>query len=832
MAQLYSNSTGNFTSAGTWSVVEPTTFQAAIATQEAASTATTTSFVGAVTFTGVSSTLDGIALKISTRSAAPTGTFMVRLAIAGVAVANTTVTVNVTDIPLGISWTFFKFPSNVTLTGATAYSVQVVSSTNAQVTVFRKSATAGDWTFALRTTTTQAPGAGDSMIVGGEWDSAGVNSSWTVTMNNTAATQFGSGTTGTAAIECNSNSTFIWGTAATTSYVLNIAGALYLNNASTYSQGTSGTPIPSGSSGKLTIVEASNVQFGIECRAGSNFNSGGNALTNNSALLAADASAAATSLTTNISTGWKNGDVIALASTTRTRTDAESKALTGDASGTTLAITALTNAHSGTSPTQGELLNITRNVSIAGTSTTLQAYINIAATAIVNLQATEFFNLGSATASKRGIDIATTTGSCTINNCSIHDFQVTSSIGLNVAGAASNNYTLTNNVIYNIASIGVSTVQTTGTTYTLNQIIVIAAGTGAASDGFSILDLGGTTISNLNGNSCQGPGILMTDTTALSTNIFATISGLTSHSNSTFGLSFSGITGVTNNPLSTFSNLTLWRNNSVNLNIANSFAFIIDTATIFGALNSNINIGNTEGDNIYLKNMTVNAGSTFVCPVGLTFSSDCHEVYVDNSSFGATTTHATGDIVAVLNVFNRLITRNTTLSSPTIVASSTSLTEGSFISLAKLNGTPGNHKTFKKYGTITPDTVIFNSAGTSTRLTPNNALVNDKLQSTIGKFAVVSGQSATITVFVRKSVVGDGTAYNGNQPRLMLRVDPACGLTGDNDIVLATSTIAGNGAFEKITAVTPAITDNAAYQIYVDCDGTTGWVNIDDFSVQ
>lgn len=230
--------------------------------------------------------------------------------------------------------------------------------------------------------------------------------------------------------------------------------------------------------------------------------------------------------------------------------------------------------------------------------------------------------------------------------------------------------------------------------------------------------------------------------------------------------------------------------------------------------------------------MTVNAGTTFVCPIGLTFSADCHEFYVDSSTFGSTTTHATGDIVCGNNLFNRLICRNTTLSSPTIVASSTIMTEGSFISLAKLNTTAGNHKTFKKYGTITPDTVIFNSAGTSTRMTPNNALSNDKLQGTIRRFAVASGQTSTVTVFVRKSVVGDGTAYNGNQPQLMLRVDPAAGVNGDIDMILATSTVAGNGAFEKLTAITPAITDNAAFQIYVQCDGNLGWINVDDWSVQ
>jgi hypothetical protein len=832
MSFLYSNSTGNFTAAGTWSVIEPTTFVPAIATQETGTSNTAIAFASSTTFTGVSSTLDGLAIKVSSRSAAPTGTFSIQLAVGGVAVTNTTVTINVADIPNGIEWLFMKFPANVTLVGATTYTVQAKSTTAAQVALFRKSATANDWTFALRTTTTQAPAAGDSMIVGGEWDSAGVNSSWTVTMNNTAATVFGSGTTGTEAVSVNANSTFTWGVAASTAYVLNIAGALYINNAGTYSQGTLATPIPSTSSGALNIVQTANVQFGIEARAGSIFNTGGNPITNN-ALLAADAAATATSLTTNVSTGWKSGNNIALASTTRTRTDAEAKTLTADAVGTTLTINALTNAHSGTSPTQGELINLTRNVSIFGTSTALQAYININATATVNIQATECYNMGSATALKRGIDVGTTTGSCTINNCSMHDYVVTGSIGANFNSGAGNNFTFTNNVMYNIAANGLVTAGTSGTTYTINNIIVIAAGQAAASAGINIGDLGGTTITNLNGNSCQGPGVQLADNGAVATNIFGTLSGFTGHSNSTFGVSLVNVTGVTNNPMGLFSTLLCWRNGSNGLNISNTFTIIVDTVTAFGNTTSNITIGGTECDNVSLKNMTINAGVTLTCPIGLNITSDCHEIYVDSSSFGATTTHATGDInVSGTNFFPRIVTRNTTLSSPTQVAGSTSMTEGGFISLAKLNGTAGNHKTFRKYGTIIPDTVIFNSGGTSTRLTPNNALANDKLQGTIRRFAVNSGTTATVTVFLRKSVAGDGTAYNGNQPRLMLRLDPAVGVTGDSDIVLATADNTYNGTWKALTAVTPAITDNAAFQIYIDCDGTTGWINVDDWAVQ
>lgn len=830
MATLYSNSTGNFTAASTWSVVEPTTFVSAVATQETGTTNSTTAFVSSTTFTGVSSTLDGLALKISSRSGAPTGTFSTQLAVAGVAVPNTTVTVNVADIPNGISWIFFKFPANVTLVGATTYTVQLKTTTNAQATVFRKSATAADWTFALRTTTTQAPAAGDNTITGGEWDSAGVNSSWTITMNNTAATQFGSAVTGEAGLSVNANSTFAWGTAAATAYVFNLAGALYVNNAGTYTQGTLAVPIPSGSSGKLNIVQASNVQFGIEIRAGGIFKTGGNPIVNTS-FLAADASAGATSLTTSTSTAWKNGDVIAISSTTRTRTEAEAKALTADAVTTTLTITALTNAHSGTAPTAGELINLTRNVSIFGTSTSLQSYININATATVDIESTEIYFMGSATASKRGIDVGTTTGSFLINGSSIHDFLVTGSIGINVSGGTSNNYQVQHTNFYNIAAEAIVTAVTTGSNYTLNAIKVIAAAQNAALQGISIGDLTGT-ITSLTVTSTQGVGIQLADLTGTTTEIFGTLGPFTAHSNSTIGVSLVNILGVTNNPMALFSNITSYRNGTVGLNISNTFTIMVDTVIAFGNTTNNVQFGTTDCINVYLKNMTIDAGTTLTSPIGLEFNGDAYGVFIDSSTFGATTTHSTGDVtVNAVAEMPQAIFRNCTFGSTTLIATPGNMTEGGFVSFARFQQTSGSHKTIKKYGIISSDSTIFNSGPRSARLTPNNADSRLKLQGGIKKIAVPSGQIANIKVFLRKSVVGDGTAYNGNQPRLMLRIDPATGTTGDVDTVLATTDNTYNGVFKALTATTPVITDDAVFQVYIDCDGTQGWVNEDDWSI-
>ena len=78
-------------------------------------------------------------------------------------------------------------------------------------------------------------------------------------------------------------------------------------------------------------------------------------------------------------------------------------------------------------------------------------------------------------------------------------------------------------------------------------------------------------------------------------------------------------------------------------------------------------------------------------------------------------------------------------------------------------------------------------------------------------------------------MIGDGAAYNGNQPRLMLRRNAAVGITSDT--VLATSSAAGDGAFEVLSGTTVAASDNGVMEVYLDCDGTAGWVNVDDWVV-
>jgi len=543
-------------------------------------------------------------------------------------------------------------------------------------------------------------------------------------------------------------------------------------------------------------------------------------------LLAADAAAAATSLTTNISTGWANGDTIGLASTTRTPGDCESKALTAGASGTTLTITAITNAHSGTSPIQAELINLTRNVKVRGISASLQGYIVFQTTATVNCQYTEFTNLGSATASKRGIDVTTTTGSCSVTFCSIHDCTVVSSIGFNITGAASNNITFSSNVTFNVANIHFQTAATTGT-WTANANVFMRC-----TDNFNLItlaDIGGTFTNNTV-IGCPQSGIVLSESAAL-----GTFSGNTSHSNAGRGVLINAVCTS-----GTITTLTIWRNVLVGIEFGATVTnLILDSVVAFGNGFSNIGVtAGTASVNITLLSPVLNSDSSFATASGILVSSlggVAANWIVENGQFGVVSgikiAH-TQDLSVGSSGHASITLRNCLLASSTEVTGQSSMGDGSYVRSQKHDQTAGLHKTFAKYGTISIDTVIFDTSP-SIRLTPNNA--SNKLAMDGSSFdqrgaffvPVANGGTATVNVKVRKSVAGDGTAYNGNQPRLIVRKNVAAGISADT--VLATASGAA-GSFETLTGTTAAVTDDAVLSLIVDCDGTLGWVNVDTWS--
>jgi hypothetical protein len=193
--------------------------------------------------------------------------------------------------------------------------------------------------------------------------------------------------------------------------------------------------------------------------------------------------------------------------------------------------------------------------------------------------------------------------------------------------------------------------------------------------------------------------------------------------------------------------------------------------------------------------------------------------------------HSNGDIRATGNNIFRFLLKNCVLGSTTEVGLQTNFTDPGMVASQKHDQIAGNHKTWKGAGTISTDSTIYASTAPSARLTPISAtvkLISDGFRG--GFFVPVNnGQTVTFAIALRKSVVGDGAAYNGNQPRLLVKSNVAIGINADT--VLATADSASDGAWITYNGTTVAATDNGVMEFVVDCDGTAGWVNIDDIAI-
>jgi hypothetical protein len=804
MVMLAAKQDGLFTAAATWALVDPSTFLQAGSTSGSFSTNNNVIDLTTLFATG-GIQIDGFALRFVGRIANPTGTMTVRMHDGTSVVAGTSVTVNLTDIPYAqggdSGWTFFKFAAPVTLPANVKIQYQCSTVVNS-ITYFCNGSATAAWRY-LRTTTAQAPVAGDMLCITGEYTGAGTSNLRTVTMDDAAA-----GATAYGQIDVCSKSTLQYGVAASTNYHLKLAGNLNVNAGGTFNAATPGSRLPASSTAVLEFACTSNVQYGLEFREGSFGNAGG-ALKTVKAYLAADAAAAAVSLTTDVSTSWKSGDEIGIASTTRTSSECEKRTLSADAVTTTLSVPALTNAHGGIAPVRAELINLTRNVKIRGASASLQAYVSIAATAVVDFQHVEFYWLGSSTGGKRGVDIVTTSGSCSIQFCAFHDFSTGSGVCCNIVGATANNITYSNNVSYNLVSGHVQVFNaTSGTNIVIDSnVAMLCINTSPL---FNILDVGITFTNNVAVGS-PGAGFTISEAAVVT----GTFSGNVAHSNSGVGATISSVFGGT-------IGVSAWRNNSSGIAVNSCFNLTIDTLTSFGNNSRGLEVNGTSG-NFTVKNPNMYGGTTLVQSHGLYFSSNCYGFQVDGGSLGSPSAHSTADIgSAGGSLFITGNLHNTLLASPTELSGNAgSWAAGSRVGSQRHDQTAGNHRSWLREGTIIIDTALFD-ASPSERLTP--ALSAEKLKSGRLRVAVLNGQTVTFTIKVRKSTAGDGTAYNGNQPRLMLEKHVAAGIAADTPLATASGAA---GQWETLTGTTPAAQGNTVFTFYVDCDGTTGWVNVD-----
>ncbi len=835
MAVLISKATGNLTAAATWALVDPTSLLDAI---ESASfeIATAAAWSSGQAFVPGAIEIDGIAVKLAARLLSPTGTVSVRLYdVTGAgAVAGTTVTLNATDLPYALStaayrqggWIFFAFVAPVTLAaGGNQYRVEAQESVGGDNIYLWRDATANNMYRMLRTTTAQAPVATDVMHVMGEHTGAGAGNNFTVTMDSVANTDYGAGTDDVAALTVSKRGTLSYGFAAATNYYLKLSGDLIVYSAGTLNIGTVANPIPRTGTAILEFDPTTDGGMGLSIRYGGTLVVQGLSRTAGkdvmSCLLNTDEAAGQTTLGVDTDTGWLAGDEVAIASTTRTYTQGEGRVLDGNAGANSFDITVgLTNAHSGTSPTQAEVILLTHYIKFRSATSTLMSYMDLRGGAQVDIDWMEVKYCGYAAGYQRGISISGNSASnVDIKYVSIHEAENT---GLYASGLVDDNTKAWYINLWRCALSG-----------GYGQVIW---------DGIGILDhvimfTNYSSYSSARGLYTFGNGTFTNITIAgARSNGLAKYSGwnigemtnITIHSVNSYGLY-----GSTSMEDSLITNLKIWRCYSYGIFLNHVWKdTIFDTVELFGNNTYNIYLASDQAS-LTFKSLVSSGDSTFGTTTGCYFGAD--RVFADikfiDSTFGVVagikTAHTRDFQLNTAYGYYDVKLMNTLLASATEIQSLQYMTTGSpGFQSQKHDQVAGAHKTWRRYGIIEIDAAFSHTAVPSERITPNSASV--RIESGKKMAAVANGNSITFSAWVRKSSVAQGGAdYNGNQPRLVVKANSAAGIAAD--VVLDTMTAVVD-TWEQLTGATANVTDDAVLVCVVDCDGTTGFINTDDWA--
>lgn len=824
---LHCCSDGDWTLAATWELCDAT----ALLDSQAFNQALTTAYVSSAGFTPGAITIDGIACKVATRSVSPTGTMSVRLAIAGVAVAGTTVTINVSDLPddigsagtsysgCSIGWVFFKFGASVTLVAATAYTLQATTSSSSQVNCFTNGA--GNWSRLLRTTTTGAPIAGDSLFVGGEWTAAATKTNRTVTYNETASTDYGGGSVAVASVGVSKGGTLNLQNTASTAYVLRLSGILQFWAESVHDFGVTNV-LPSTSSFKLEFDCAADNDFGLCAFAGLNFQGPDHWGTGyHYARLTADAAVAATTMTLDRTTGWKSGEIVVFAPTTRVINAGEERILNADAIGTGIVVTAgLGNAHQGnaTWEAQADVINLTRKFTFTSTGA-FQNFIYMRGPTGVTATFVHFERLGSF--GRIGFDLG---GSVTheFTDCCFSRakddllWPVTS-------GLATYNFTR-------------CTSWQIGTTTAGNLLIGSGLSSIAACTVIDCVFLSSGT--NLNGclylpASCQTviTGSRFSGYAEACVRIEGGQQGViiedcefyNSGSGTTQALFLNGGGSYQ----ARVRRCKFWRNvGGAGAAVTAVYDMEFEDCSFYGNASAGVLWTTSTGR---ILNSLFASETGYTCASGLSINPSSlpgsTDIELHGCDFslvaGNRIAHTTQDILqSVANARWRLLVAGTPLRCATEISAVTWDT-GSVIAWQRRDDAANIHSTRKYgYGTIDIETSTVGVATPSMKMSPEAATV--KFESQKMGYPVVSGKQITFTASVRKN----GT-YNGNAPRLVLKANGAIGI--NKDVVLDTHTAAVD-TWETLTGQMPATADeDGVAQVVVDCDGTAGAIFVDDF---
>lgn len=821
MARLVSRASGNWTAAATWKVVEGAGLQAA----ETAETNSTTAYVNCPAFTvGAGIVMTCVVLLV--RRLSSTGTFSVQLSDDNGATATREVVVNTADLPIGTSFVCFVLPSNLTGDGGADYRVGIKSSTAATVAV-RRDATAANWTKLIVNNTTQAPVAADILYELGELTGAGAGSDLTVTMNETATTQYGEVNIGHRGIEA-------WANAAATAYVQRVNGNKNVWGNGFLDMNPGGTRTPTDTTKIQEFVCASAGQFGLRLLANHRFRSKGFNKTAVRIRLSADEAAGQSVISVDTATGWKNGDSVGFGSTSKTASQSEEHTLAADAGATTITLTGtLASAKAGVAPTQGVVVLLTHTNKLRSTSSVNLTYVevnpDVNGVANVDIDWTEFQYVGTSTSSRYGFRIITgVISGITVDKTSWRD---NTSRVLSAEGTATGGWSWTDCVAWKCgAATNQRTIRveaTSATNWTLRGLTVLAPGADCLD--VELLDMGGTiedlligSKTSVNGN----PGLALGDPNG------GTIDGLEmmaiAQNTEWIAASATPALGPT-----TIRNFLLWRSTGISTNgcivLSNMVDLTLEDGQILGVGNAIfMDDGTVRGllvRRVVMSGLTTDGANL----TGLCLRPNAAISYIqarfEDCDFGVAAgvydVNATADLQVQTTLPVAEITLvNCRMGSATEVTGEASMALGSFIARQQHDQTVV-HNVLTPVGTLAYDTTITHLGSPTYRLTPSSATV--KLRTDGRKrdhWLIAANTSQIITV---NCPVRLDAAYNGAMPRLIILANPALDI--DADLVLDTHA-GGTGAFETLTGATAALPRAGVLEVIVDCDGTAGFVNV------
>ena len=831
MAFLVAESSINFSSSS-WKVVEQQTgsFYNSQAGARTINAGTTNSF--AFTLTG-GTTYEGYILQLRESNLISTMTFCFNFS-GGTNIR--CVTVNLSDLSGTTLSTqtggyyYLKFATPYTTSGTSGYSYSI--STTTGTVIMYNTNSINQFSGGLVQSTTATPASGDTLFILGAISGTSTPPYNTVTFDQTGSTPY-------AFVEVGGYGKMVLENVSGKNYQLPIltGGAIRVRNLVTSQNGilefgNSTTRANSGSTLTITLSASTNIFNGIFVRGNSTFRMYGMQRTRYGRL-GADVNSGATSITLQSApTNWLSGDTLAFGSSIRSATPTvETKNITGTTVGTSVPIQALSAAKSGSTAQFTPVLNLTSNIKIYGQSTSLGYNIQTdLGSPTFDLDNVEMRYFGSATATDLvGVYLQGTSATTvqSITNSALYESSTTTPQAYISNTTTTSNVTFTGNSIYGLTtiadSIGVRLVAS-NTVSSPNFIITDNYGVGGASEIFTINDPRVTFRNNVVNGVAAG-GMSFTWTYPY---VYTAITSVIT--NNEVSNCATGPT-ITASPFSG-TNFTVIKCNGNGLVIAGGTDIVVENSNSSG---NTYNIGsNGPYFDCYIRNSSCGGMAGFVSTANVNFSSNIDGLYLENCNFSSS--NVTGPHLRQQNAGGTLnypsTSRNSFFGTGITLngaVSSTSKGLQNFFTYQNYQQVKNSGLTSYYYGTTSIDSTIFDNISPSFKCQPSSAVF--PLNVPAFYVAVRSGATKTISVKVRKSVVGDGAAYNGaTQPYVWL---PPNGNLGSQftGITVMTASNAANGAWETLTYTTPVCNDDTVLQFWVFQIGTTGWVNWDTLRV-